>query len=470
MALIREPMSNGLHGQPPGDPAGRLEPIVEVARALEAWLGRPLRVLDLGCAQGFLGLGLAALGASVLGVDGLQANVDFASALARERPELDVAFRAGWPGEVIPALAPDAFDLVLGVGAFDPLLAERGADGLRELLAVLAGKTLAMVLDLASLPECRLPDCAFVHELGRYPGQGGAERSLRVASDRVWVLDGRADAFESWTFRSHPPEEMPYDGTRRYYSGHGLLAKLHRLDHPSLGVPNLQDHEREVAFLSDPAFPAPRLLLHGRNAGEVWLVRERIPGELLAELITSGRDYDPDRIILDILDQLAALEATGRYHEDLRTFNILVGPGGDARIIDFGALSETAEDCDWPQNLFLSFMILAYEILNRVFAVDQVVRTPILDPEAFPEPYRSAFVDMLNASPGDWRFATLRDRLREGDAGLPSRPRSEGQALALKAMSDVAQLVLTERKYWQMQARLLDSCARRLEERAGEPS
>jgi O-antigen chain-terminating methyltransferase len=65
----------------------RLDDIARIYRALETQLGRPLRVLDLGCAQGFFSLSLADLGATVLGVDYLAANIDVCQALAAERPE-----------------------------------------------------------------------------------------------------------------------------------------------------------------------------------------------------------------------------------------------------------------------------------------------------------------------------------------------------------------------------------------------
>ncbi|MDP1491552.1 kinase, partial [Klebsiella pneumoniae] len=45
----------------------RLALISEQYDSLSRELGRPLRVLDLGCAQGFFSLSLASKGASVLG-------------------------------------------------------------------------------------------------------------------------------------------------------------------------------------------------------------------------------------------------------------------------------------------------------------------------------------------------------------------------------------------------------------------
>ena len=60
----------------------RLDKIAEVHDALSTRLGRPLRILDMGCAQGFFSLSLAARGAEVHGVDFLDTNILVCQALA----------------------------------------------------------------------------------------------------------------------------------------------------------------------------------------------------------------------------------------------------------------------------------------------------------------------------------------------------------------------------------------------------
>ncbi|UNW13438.1 methyltransferase domain-containing protein [Xanthomonas phaseoli pv. phaseoli] len=52
---------------------------------LRTALGRPIRVLDLGCAQGYFSLNLAARGSIVHGADFLDRNVAVCRALAEEQ-------------------------------------------------------------------------------------------------------------------------------------------------------------------------------------------------------------------------------------------------------------------------------------------------------------------------------------------------------------------------------------------------
>jgi O-antigen chain-terminating bifunctional methyltransferase/kinase len=70
---------------------------------LQRLLGRPLKVLDLGCAQAYFTLNLAERGAIVHGVDFLDRNIAVCNALARENPALQVSFETGRVEEAIAA-------------------------------------------------------------------------------------------------------------------------------------------------------------------------------------------------------------------------------------------------------------------------------------------------------------------------------------------------------------------------------
>src|ERR1700733_12673175 len=96
----------------------RLSHITQIYRTLEAKLNRPLRVLDLGCAQGYFSFSLAKFGALVHGVDFHGANIDVCNALAAAHPDLKVTFETGYVEEVIARLTQDQYDLVLGLSIF----------------------------------------------------------------------------------------------------------------------------------------------------------------------------------------------------------------------------------------------------------------------------------------------------------------------------------------------------------------
>ena len=159
----------------------RLDSIVHIHDTLQHLLGRSLNVLDLGCAQGYFSLGLAERGANVHGVDYLDKNIAVCSALAKENPQLKSSFEVGRVEDVIERLAPDQYDLVLGLSVFHHIVHEKGVDAVVALLERLAKQSGALIVELALReeplywapaqpedPRTLLEPIAFVHEVAQH--------------------------------------------------------------------------------------------------------------------------------------------------------------------------------------------------------------------------------------------------------------------------------------------------------------
>jgi SAM-dependent methyltransferase len=452
----------------------RLRHIVEVYDALAQQLGRPLRVLDLGCAQGYFCLSLAARGAIAHGVDFQQSNVAVCEALAQEHPGLKATFETARVEDVLAALEPDRYDLVLGLSIFHHIIHQRGAASVQRMLAILADKVAAGVFELAlaseppawaasqpANPRAILAGFGFVIELAQAATHLSAiTRPLYFASSRYWRLNGRMERFTSWTSQSHGFEHGTNFGTRRYYFGAGMVAKLFQLDFVRTCHSNLRDHRQEIAFLSDPpaGFETPKLLLHGRSETEAWLVREHLEGALLIDLIAADAPYDAGRVLRDVAGELAALEAVGLHHNDVRTWNVLIAPDGRARLIDYGAISRDDKDCGWPGNLFLSFLIFAHETISGKVEDCYPFRTPKLNPDDLPEPYRSAFWRVFERPEGEWRFADLSESLIESLAQPPEAQatRRSGLTAALRAMEEACGLYRMATIEWRNRAAIAE--------------
>jgi O-antigen chain-terminating methyltransferase len=450
--------------------ADRLVPIEETYRALEQQLGRPLRVLDLGCAQGFFSLSLAKLGAKVHGVDFLPGNIATCRALAEESPELEASFEVGRVEAALAALDRDRYDLVLGLSVFHHIVHQIGALAVQTLLAALANKVAVGIFEMALAseppawaasqprnPRQLLAGFGFVLELGQMQTHlSTIARPLYFASSRYWRLNGQMRAFDRWTADPHIYSGGSNFGTRRYFFGGGLFVKLMMLDFAQTRAANLRDHWNEVAFLSNPpaAFAAPKLALHGCNEREAWLAREEWPGVLLSDLIGSGQPYDARAVLQDVAEQLAALEGAGLYHNDLRAWNVLVARDGRAKLIDYGAISKDPQDCAWPHNLFLSFLIFMQETLSGRIEEVLPLRAPKFDPESLPEPFRGVAWRLLQSPAGQWRFSRLRDDL----AGAPNAreasaaKQSPGVGTALQAMEQACALYRMATIEWRNRA------------------
>lgn len=411
--------------------------IRECARRLQEEIGRPLRVLDLGCAQGFFSLSLAADGHCVHGVDFLDLNVHVCEALAQEHPSFKATFEHGTVEEVIERLQPGEFDLVLGLSVFHHLVHARGIVAVSELCRTLSEAVGAGIFELAlreeplywapSLPQEPaelLASFAFTRLLSRQATHLSAvSRPLIFASSRFWYAGDAVGEFTSWSGESHAHGRGTHQQSRRYYFGQNTFVKKMTLGMGGRAEINLQEFHNESQFLRSPpaSYPAPRLLLALNDESDLYLARERMEGRLLSELIDEGAPYDSDQVISELLNQLVMLEREGLYHNDVRCWNVLVSPDGHATLIDYGAISTNASDCSWLGDLLLSFLITTREIVERRIVPSNPGREPALSFATLPPRYRNAFIALFSQEQARWTFADLNSYLaRAEDIASPA--------------------------------------------------
>jgi O-antigen chain-terminating methyltransferase len=453
----------------------RLTPIVAIFDTLTAKLKRPLRILDLGCAQGFFSLSLAKRGATVLGLDFLEANIALCQALAAEHLDCAAHFRTGLVEDVCFQLEAGQYDLVLGLSVFHHIVHRLGCEFTQKLLDQLATKAIAGIFELAlnseplywaasqpENPKHLLSGYAFIHEFSRNKSHlSTTNRPLYIASNRYWFLNGHAEAFDTWKAESHEFTKNKNNGTRRYFFGEGHLVKMFTLDDPDFHDINFQEHVNETSFLARPPkdFQAPQIYLYGHHQREAWLVRQLLPGELLLDKIRLKKTYDVAPVVQDTLNQLAAWEAEGFYHNDLRIWNVLIDPNGHATLIDYGAASRERFDRGWPYNIFLSFMIYLHDVVNGNVTISNTVRTSAFNPDNFPAPYDHILWNMFNLTPDQWSFSFLRDSLSQShEAGSTTSSISRlGIATILETIENAIQIHQEAAAYWRQTARLAAS-------------
>lgn len=356
--------------------------ILSIYRDLRRVKGSELRVLDLGCAQGYFGFRLAELGAIVDGFDYSQENINVCRKLAELNPTLQIKFELKNIEVIVNELCENQYDLVLGLSVFHHLIHEHGLQYVESLFSRLAHCVPAGIFEFAlraeplywaeSLPENSdylLARFAFVRQVATYGTHlSEVQRPLYFASNRYACLPDFIEEFEHWTTSSHEADGGFHSGSRRYFFSQKAFIKI--LDFEgSRGSFNKREYQREADFLSAPpnGFSAPKLFSSGCGDTAGWVVRELVDGKLLSSVISSGAigDLNSDLIISKLLDELVALESAGKYHGDLRAWNILISPQGLPTIIDYGAISDFIEDGDDLYGQILSFFVLIREIHDK---------------------------------------------------------------------------------------------------------
>ncbi|QQB49316.1 methyltransferase domain-containing protein [Delftia acidovorans] len=403
----------------------RLEKISDIYIALRSLLGRQVRVLDLGCAQGFFSLKLAEWGAIVHGIDYLDKNIEVCQALAQENPELSATFEQGRIEEVIDRIESDQYDMVLGLSVFHHIVQEKGQSFVKNMIDKAAVHVGVLVVELAlreeplywaaaqpENPRWLLESVAFVHEIARHETHLAAiPRPLFVASNRFWLLMDSAEEFSKWSEDPHHLAVGAHKKSRRYFWGQRYILKQLQFNH-EFGERNKAEYLKEIR-IKELLPNVSKLVKYGCSEDEGWLISEKIPGRLLLDLIRDGAKFDNRSVILGVLSQLASLERDGFYHDDVRTWNVIVEKNGFAHLIDCGSISEKPEDCVWPRNIFFAFIIFVYEVSKGIVEHPDPLRSMAISPYGLPEPYKTWIKSFWNRPMAEWSFGKMHDSLNK---------------------------------------------------------
>lgn len=437
----------------------RLQQISLIHDQLSIELGRPLKVLDLGCAQGYFSLHLAQRGATVIGIDRLDANIELCRHLAATNPCLSALFLVGSIEDTLERLVPGEVDMILGLSVLHHLCTEKGADKTRSMLKALSNKIEVGLFEVAlkeepvgwasaqpETPDWLYQDFAFLACVGEFCTHlSDHKRPLYFASSTCWFARNSVTRFERWTLLAHELDRLGHDRGRRYFEAGGQLMKRFRL-HGKHGEWNRKELEREIAFLSRADIGAlgyPKVLDFKLGKHEGWVLRERIPGQLLSTALLGDTPLDSNAVILALLVQLSELESRNLFHEDLRVWNILLGTDGVITLIDYGSITSERTDREYPKDWRIPFLILLNRIYHPSTPLIWPPRLEELHPALLPEPASHVVWKLWNASAEAWSWGKL---LQEwGSDQIEQRP------AALQSLKENLQATLIESTNQEMQ-------------------
>ena len=364
----------------------RFQIVRQLADDIAKEFGRKLRILDFGCAQGYLSILLAQDGHSVVGVDYEQKNIDVCEALTYENTGLsqNLEFVCGDVTKVLELVEHNDFDLLVAFSVFHHIVFRDGFESTADVVAKINSHVPNLVGEFALVEEplywaeaqpqdprfllCSFP---FIEQVGLSQTHLSKVQRPIIFCSRMFVLVGQAlKRIDNWFYHERSFIEGCREPRRVFYCGE-LLVKIVVRVSEFFDDDRIKAGRREIDYeanflessLSPTAFAMPVLLDYKMNSSESKIVRSLLPGVVLSKCITELSMVECEKIIRQITHQLATLEKSNLYHSDLRTWNVLWEVSSQtASLIDFGAIASSPTDTVPPHDPFYSYALFVQTV------------------------------------------------------------------------------------------------------------
>jgi O-antigen chain-terminating bifunctional methyltransferase/kinase len=372
----------------------RLSLFNKIYDLLKNYYKRNIRVLDLGCAQGYFSLNLATKGAIITGIDNCQENINLCIELSKNNDSLTANFFKENIQDFIYSQDLDDFDLVIGLSVFHHISFDDGYHKAKDLVDFISSKIPHGIFEIAlnteplywadaldRTPSNLINNYDFINQIASMETHlSDVSRPIFFTSNSLILSESFITGFDKVLTSSHKFEQNAHDNSRKYYLSENLFIKFINFDSHANKNNNELEFDNEIRYLENRNLKTvkPKLYYKFKNKRNGIIVRDKIKGNLLYDVISNFDINKKKDIINQILNTLIILEKNGFYHNDLRIWNIIISDENKVSLIDFGAISESKTDCEWPKNPHLSFIILIIEILTEDFSYHTPSRKIIL--------------------------------------------------------------------------------------------
>lgn len=357
--------------------------IVDIVRQYQEATGeKAVRVIDIGCAQGYYCFKLAELGCSVCGIDFNESNIDLCRALNEESGS-GVDFQCVSLSDSYVEMMAE-FDIVILLNVVHHITYEKGFLHAKNIIELLSHKTKILLSELALKEEpvywsASLPDLwehwvdgfLFFRTVDYFQTHlSSVVRPFIFCSNQYVLCNKKLFSFKEVQTKAF--KDGIFFPFKKIYHDKDILIKYSRKSGANNSLEIYNEFAQELDILqSVKATFFPAVVEFEKNDSFIISVFKINRGVLLYDLLKEKMaPQNKDRIIMDILDNLVELESLGLYHNDLRSWNIVVTDGGHAFLIDIGAISKERRDCAsfWFGGGFVSvydgFMTFVFDLLN----------------------------------------------------------------------------------------------------------
>lgn len=360
------------------------------------------RILDLGSSLGYMCFYFADRGAFV---DGWEYNADntLVEKLTQEINGVSGAhfLTKEFNQQNIVTVEAGRYDVALVLSLFHHIVHFNGLEYTQQLVADLMDRVPVVVVELAKKGEDptlfwndaqpddelaifdKVRDKVEIQKIGEFGNHLSAnKRPLYLVSRRkVIEVQGRNYAYDQQSIEAYAGSPAVFSALRRrYYFADDYIIKEYIFD-GSATTDNWRQIVNELNVLNNllrdkQIYHLPQLIDYELNDKAARIVLKRLAGQLLTDKEVACTVLQTKSIAKDILKSLSQLRQHGLYHNDVRSWNVILNQQG-AWLIDYGLAAPVRSDNDaisllWVMHAALSGNREPYDV-NKTVLPDQVV-------------------------------------------------------------------------------------------------
>ncbi|MCX5980807.1 MAG: protein kinase [Nostocales cyanobacterium LacPavin_0920_SED1_MAG_38_18] len=319
-----------------------------------------IKILDVGSSLGYNSFYFADRKAHVFAIDNNVDNV-LASRLISELNGIDVCFRvAEFDLDYINLIQQSEYDVILLLSVIHHIIYLKGLEYTKKMMKILLDKVPVIIVELAikdeetegkdlieALPNDSLSifeSCQDVHInlIGYFSTHLSlVKRPLYAISKKVVKVNNNVYQIDKLIWKAYKDSSIP-SGRIYYFSQNKFIKEylfLNRLDY--IKNDNKAQIISEIAnfiALNDEIDGVPKFFDYEINDQKAYIVLENIQGQLLCDIVNDLDSVNQKRIINQLIQVLEKIEKKGLYHNDIRTWNIMISEQ-ETFIIDMGLAS-----------------------------------------------------------------------------------------------------------------------------------
>ena len=337
-----------------------------------------LRILDIGSSLGYFCFYLADRGAFVDGWETNEMNYHVSN-LVKQINQINTAnfYLRTLDKDTIKNIPYDNYDCVLALSIFQHINNLYGLHYCQDLIQYLLEKSPILIVELANRQEntdvywkdslpidelaffANLKDCN-IKKIGDFDTHlSETKRSMYAVTQKFVTVNNHKYLIDKLQYKSY--KEFSLTLQRRFiYTKKYFIKKYHLNDEENfkqiINEINILNLIKEKSIQN-----TTRLIEYELDKNQVTLVLERINGILLSDSLPQLQDEEKEHIIDKILAILCELESMGIFHNDIRTWNILIDAENNPYLIDFG-LSAHKE----KENNLYAFAYLVDSLIKNI--------------------------------------------------------------------------------------------------------